>query len=1494
MKNNHFLKSILTTTSTLALLVGAKEASAAQLSAVAANPAHTLTASDFSPNWVSGNSITLGAGNNLMVNSVTTIGGIALNGYAPGIITVSANATIGSIANVNGGEGFTVDTRVSDGVTLILNGTTTVTGFGLSASGANNYDALGNVTIGSTASATATTLNVNMSSGNTTFSNTFDAHAGNTGAVLTVTNDGNIFGGNLGYGGRLAGININGNTQVGGANTVVSDISSGATTIANNKTLTIDSSASVLVWDGNIDGAGSLSTTQTPLVGSYSTHFNNHIGANTPLSSVSFGDRTSIYLGGNNISAASLYLGVTSSMYNPGAVNISGANGITLTGNSTVVHTDGDAPSITSTSGININGHTLTFNQGSASVNASFQTTGNGGDTGGTLALNGADVTLYGNVGASGNALTAINFVTDNTLTVSGNISIYSPITNSTNNKGSLVISGASLTLAGNVGTSESSLKAINFVTDNTLTISGARDIYSPITTSTNGAGWVRINGGNVGITGDVGTNTHALSVIYVDSGNTLVFSGNVRANNLWLNNTSAAMTMLGGNANTANVISANIYNSGTVDGQGTINVGDGTSASHVNFTGSVGKHSCAIKYFNVIGSKTSGNASTATISANSYFSGASGGISIGQNATVNVASGATLAFSDGATIEGSSDGCGTLIMTKASTIPIAIGATHSLATVRLSGFNSGEEEVLGKAIHATTLDLTGSSIILLDSSASLANITNFTTSDNSGSIKFTAAAGGNLSIGNIDVPLSISTTHQLTTTGATKAITFEEAGGTLIAANNASIYNVLSDGRNYGTLETLGNATFTGAIGNGTHSLSSLSLTGTSSQTVAVTTATDIYAGSIAHSDVELDLSANDVTMHGNYSGTDAILTLGEKKLTIPSGNVVSMSGTLTINATYTGDEQTILDLSGATSLDASGITTLTLNIDNGILTPMSSDTIKIIKAPEMLTTSNSMKVSMGTSDPKWSITSFGTLAYDVSVLSAPVKTVKPILTKDFAPVGATADNILQAVGVIGASNLNIKDDGSITFKTNDSSILSVVSNSTSTDTIPVVVGDNTTAVPSNVIAYVQQYNTDALQKGWLGTLGQTMQEQQNLYVDQGTSDAFALIAAQQGLISKETENLLLTRHNTIAANNLMSNLIGLAIRGGEALVHEAITRISSSANNASNNQFGSIVSRVSFLYSNNITASTKLDASNDNIVVAEEAQGIAAGSSADNKFGVWASMSAGKANQKAHKGSSGFNSFSNGLTIGCDTMLSDYNSIGFAVSNAFNHIKHKDMNLGDKTDTSSWVGAIYGNHQFKNNWFLRGAALFNRTGMNSKELRPMRLGGYGVAKAKYHIISYGGEMAIGFMHSFKNGISLTPSIGFRMLHNNKSSYAQEGDTNQNNKIAIDAINNYSALGGLSLARSIVKEGIIFTPEAHANVQYGINQQTPKGTFVSPFSPNQTNNFIGNKSSKIISTYGLSLTGARDGVEMGINADVTIADKYIGYQGALKLKVNF
>ena len=311
------------------------------------------------------------------------------------------------------------------------------------------------------------------------------------------------------------------------------------------------------------------------------------------------------------------------------------------------------------------------------------------------------------------------------------------------------------------------------------------------------------------------------------------------------------------------------------------------------------------------------------------------------------------------------------------------------------------------------------------------------------------------------------------------------------------------------------------------------------------------------------------------------------------------------------------------------------------------------------------------------------------------------------------------------------------------------------------------------------------------------------------------------------------------------------------------------------------------------NSSQQIKKEAEYEEGVPAEDLQavsvGMAAGDSPYDKFGVWSSINAGLAKQKQLKGIAGFNSVSQGIAIGLDTMVNDSTTLGFAASNSMNHIKHKDASVGNRTSTASYISAFYGNHNFKNNWFIRGIALFNKTHVKHKGLYT----GF-IAESKYNLISYGGEASIGFDHIFKNQMVLTPTTGLRILHNNNISYQETGNPRGGNKISQNAMNNYSLLASLALAKTFVKSGVSFTPEAHANLQYGIDMKSPHGSFISPITDNTSTSFVGTKPSKITYNYGLGFTGSSDRIECRVSGNIRISDKYVGYQGALKLKVKF
>ena len=446
----------------------------------------------------------------------------------------------------------------------------------------------------------------------------------------------------------------------------------------------------------------------------------------------------------------------------------------------------------------------------------------------------------------------------------------------------------------------------------------------------------------------------------------------------------------------------------------------------------------------------------------------------------------------------------------------------------------------------------------------------------------------------------------------------------------------------------------------------------------------------------------------------------------------------------------------------------------------------------------------------------------------------------------------------------------------------------------------------------YTQDLTTDAgatallatfpssdVKRGFLGNYVENIiSTPDNLYIPSTDTTAFAIVAKDQGLMRSVMADAI--SHQDISGINesLAQDAIKVFAEGGAEKVNEMSDRITESAGNAASTTLQAIGERHASTFTSfggfgapaGSTGSTRSSAD----LHTEEGAGVAAGSGIYDRFGVWGSVNAGSAVQKKRKGSDGFRSISDAIILGADTMINDKTSIGVAVANAMNRIKYKDASSGNKTSATSWIASLYGNHQFHDNWFVRGSVLFNRTHINNKNRRVIT-GGYGIAKSKYNFLSYGGEVNVGYVHRFSNDIIATPSIGARVLHNNKISYSEAGNTNQNNKnIVQKAMNNYSALAGISVAKTIARNNIDFTPEAHANFQYGINTKTPKGSFVSALSPNSTTNFVGNKAAALNSTYGLSLTGSNDRIEAGISGDVTIASKYVGYQGALKLKVKF
>lgn len=197
--NKKFLKNILATASTLAIAMsGAIEAEAwAAVAIVAdANTSTALTVGNAANNWANF------TGNyTLTFDATGTIAGAFMG--ASGTINVANTATIGSIASgmTNGSRGTNLATiNVTDGKTLTLSGATygTAPGGGGAGSvvGANGWDygGINSVTLGTTTTGAAATLNIMGSTGGTpTYYFAIDSIAGATNQGILNISDSVLF-----------------------------------------------------------------------------------------------------------------------------------------------------------------------------------------------------------------------------------------------------------------------------------------------------------------------------------------------------------------------------------------------------------------------------------------------------------------------------------------------------------------------------------------------------------------------------------------------------------------------------------------------------------------------------------------------------------------------------------------------------------------------------------------------------------------------------------------------------------------------------------------------------------------------------------------------------------------------------------------------------------------------------------------------------------------------------------------------------------------------------------------------------------------------------------------------------------------------------------------------------------------------------------------------------------------------------------------------------
>lgn len=293
-----------------------------------------------------------------------------------------------------------------------------------------------------------------------------------------------------------------------------------------------------------------------------------------------------------------------------------------------------------------------------------------------------------------------------------------------------------------------------------------------------------------------------------------------------------------------------------------------------------------------------------------------------------------------------------------------------------------------------------------------------------------------------------------------------------------------------------------------------------------------------------------------------------------------------------------------------------------------------------------------------------------------------------------------------------------------------------------------------------------------------------------------------------------------------------------------------------------------------------------------------VSAGSDDDStSMGAWVMPYYGQAVQDKQGGSVGYTSRSVGGVFGFDTLANENLTVGAAVGVIESSMKFKDYKNGEKATISTFMGSIYGSQQLDKDFFIQAVASFASSKVSNTDPRIVssktNTTGQETAKASYNSTSYGGELLLGYNAKVADSVLLTPTAGIRYTRFNDEGYKETGTKSQNKIVGSKESNVVEAIIGARLSTTIDTSGVAVMPEVHAFVSQKLGNKAGK---VNAKLSGITDPFVtrADESAKTLCNVGLGISAKAGSMEYGAGYDAYLANKYVGHQGTLKVRINF
>ena len=139
------------------------------------------------------------------------------------------------------------------------------------------------------------------------------------------------------------------------------------------------------------------------------------------------------------------------------------------------------------------------------------------------------------------------------------------------------------------------------------------------------------------------------------------------------------------------------------------------------------------------------------------------------------------------------------------------------------------------------------------------------------------------------------------------------------------------------------------------------------------------------------------------------------------------------------------------------------------------------------------------------------------------------------------------------------------------------------------------------------------------------------------------------------------------------------------------------------------------------------------------------------------------------------------------------------------------------------------------------------------------------------------------------------TPTAGFEYNRMNQIKYQETGTVTQNLLVTRKAVNRVEAIIGARLSTSYEYKDWLIIPEMQGNIRHDLNGKKLNVDIRQVGVDGPTLIPRTSRVSRTIGNLGVAISARNnDRMEYGIEYDARLAEKYIGHQGTLKVRMNF